>query len=490
MAFEAVKEFVRRVKRLFTNNFMRSIPDIARVQSVASEKMIDDIDLWLNMYGGNSPWLKDNDQSLGLAAIIASEVARLVTLEMEVKVTGSPMADFIDEMLDLIRKNARVIVEYGCAGGGLIIKPCVGNQKIHPEFIQANAFFPVAYNSSLKITSAYFIYRHWEGKKIYSRLEKHTLDGTSYTVTNEAFVSSVEQSLGKRCDLTEVGEWADIEPEVHIEGVEAPLFAYFKVPVGNTTDMSSPLGVSVYSRAVGLIRDADEQYQSLMWEYRGGELAIDASSDAFDTGRGVPALPKGKERLYRMNELDAAKTSGSSKDLLKEWAPSLRDSNYMSGLNRILIQIEDACCLSRGTLSDAQETAKTATEIKIMKQRSYALISDLQQSFETAIEDYIYAIYCLASLYGMVQDGKYTATYRWDDSVIVDTEAERLRDQQEVSAGLMQKWEYRVKWYGETEQQAKKVLGQTKEMTDDEIMGFGNEPPQEEDEDGDDDTDE
>lgn len=478
MAFEAVKEFVRRVKRLFTNNFMRSIPDIARVQSVASEKMLDDIDLWMNMYGGNAPWLKENDQSLGLAAIIASEVARLVTLEMEVKVSGSPMADYINEMLDLIRKNARVIVEYGCSGGGLIIKPCVGSEKIHPEFIQANAFFPVSYNSSMKITSAYFIYRHWEGKKIYSRLEKHTLEGTDYTVTNEAFVSTEEQSLGKRCDLTDVGEWADIDPEVHIDDVEAPLFAYFKVPVGNTTDMSSPLGVAVYSRAVSLIRDADEQYQSLLWEYRGGELAIDAASDAFDTGSGIPSLPKGKERLFRMNELDAAKTSGSSKDLLKEWAPSLRDSNYMSGLNRILIQIEDACCLSRGTLSDAQEIAKTATEIKIMKQRSYALISDLQQSLETAIDDYIYAVYCLANLYGMVPDGKYTATYRWDDSVIVDTEAERIRDQQEVSQGLMQKWEYRVKWYGETETQAKKVLGDTKTLTDDQIMGFDNEPPE------------
>lgn len=478
MAFEALKDFGRRIKRLFTSNFARSIPDVARVQSVASEKMLDDIDLWLNMYGGDAPWLKENDQSLGLAAIIASEVARLVTLEMEVEVSGSPMADYINEMLDMIRKNARTIVEYACAGGGLVIKPCIGNQKIHPEFIQANAFFPVAYNSSLKITSAYFVYRHWEGKKIYSRLEKHTLDGTKYTVTNEAYVSSVEQSLGKPCYLFEVSEWADIEPEVSMDDVEEPLFAYLKVPVGNTTDMSSPLGVSVYSRAVSLIRDADEQYQSLMWEYRGGELAIDAASDAFDNGSGIPSLPKGKERLFRMNELDAAKTSGGSKDLLKEWAPDLRDSNYMSGLNRILIQIEDACCLSRGTLSDAQETAKTATEIKIMKQRSYALISDLQTAFQNAIDDYIYAVYCLASLYELAPDGKYTATYQWDDSVIVDAEAERLRDQQEVSQGLMKKWEYRVKWYGENEEQAKKVLGDT--MTDDEIFGFGNEPPEDE----------
>ena len=484
MAFEAVKNFIRRIRRLFTNNFIQSIPEIAKLQSVASEKMIEDIDLWLNMYGGSAPWLKENDQSLKLPAIIASEVARLVTLEMQVEVTGSPMADYIDEMLKMIRKNARLITEYACAGGGLIIKPCVGSEKIHPEFIQANAFFPIAYNSSMKITSAYFIYRHWEGKRVFSRLEKHELIGTTYTVTNEAFVSTMEQTLGKRCELAEVAEWADIDPEVKIQGIDSPLFSYFKIPIGNTTDMTSPLGVSVYSRAVELIRDADEQYQRFLWEYEGGELAIDASSDAFAVLDGIPQLPKGKERLYRTNDLDAAALAGSTNELLKAWAPSLRDSNYMSGLNRILMQIEDACCLSRGTLSDPTEAAKTATEIKIMKQRSYTLIADIQESFEAAIEDYIYAVYVLAQLYEMAPDGKYTTNYKWDDSIIVDTEAEKLADQQEVSQGLMQKWEYRVKWYGETEVQAKKILAESQSMTDDQILGFdGNDPLKEPEED-------
>jgi len=71
-----------------------------------------------------------------------------------------------------------------------------------------------------------------------------------------------------------------------------------------------------------------------------------------------------------------------------------------------------------------------------------------------------------------------------DDSIIVDTEAEKLADQQEVSQGLMQKWEYRVKWYGETEVQAKKILAESQSMTDDQILGFdGNDPLKEPEED-------
>lgn len=455
---------------MFTNGFMRSISEVTENSSIASDRMMTAIDAWLEMFGGNAPWLKDNPQSLGIPAIVASEIARSVTLEMEVNISGSQMADYISEQFKTIISDIRTNTEYACAGGGIVFKPYVYNDSIITEIVQANAFYPVAFNSAQKITSAYFIYRHWEGKKIYSRLEKHELNGTSYKITNKAYVSTVDDALGKECALTEVSEWSDIQPEVVIEGVESPLFAYFKIPIGNTIDMRSPLGVSVYARAVGLIREADLQFQRLLWEYEGGELAVDASEDAFRRVNGEPMLPKGKERLYRTNALDAATTSGDN--LMKAWSPALRDSNYMSGMNRLLIQIEDACCLSRGTLSDPSEIAKSATEIKIMKQRSYATITDIQKSLQSALDDLAYAMYCIATLYELAPDGKYTTTYVWDDSIIVDAEAERIRDQQEVSQGLMLPYEYRMKWYGEDEATAKKKLGELEDITDDEILGL------------------
>ena len=167
-------------------------------------------------------------------------------------------------------------------------------------------------------------------------------------------------------------------------------------------------------------------------------------------------------------------------DLLTAWAPNLRDANYMSGLNRLLIQIEDACCISRGTLSDPSEIAKSATEIKIMKQRSYATITDIQKSLESALDDLAYAMYCLAILYDLCPDGNYEIAYVWDDSIVVDAEAERIRDQTEVSQGLMLPYEYRMKWYGEDEATAKRKLGELNDMTDDELLGFDEEPTAEE----------
>ena len=98
---------------------------------------------------------------------------------------------------------------------------------------------------------------------------------------------------------------------------------------------------------------------------------------------------------------------------------------------------------------------------------------------ENALTDLAYAMYCLAVLYDLCPDGKYEMQFTWDDSVIIDAEAERLRDQQEVAQGLMLAWEYRVKWYGEGEATAKRKLAEGKEMSDDQILDF-NEPEEDE----------
>jgi hypothetical protein len=43
----------------------------------------------------------------------------------------------------------------------------------------------------------------------------------------------------------------------------------------------------------------------------------------------------------------------------------------------------------------------------------------------------------------------------FDDSIIQDKETERQQDRQDVAMGVMPPWEYRAKWYGETEKEAK-----------------------------------
>lgn len=58
---------------------------------------------------------------------------------------------------------------------------------------------------------------------------------------------------------------------------------------------------------------------------------------------------------------------------MQVFSPALRDVSILNGLNDLLMRIEDTCGLARGTFSNPQSEARTATEIKILKQRSYLL---------------------------------------------------------------------------------------------------------------------
>lgn len=65
-------------------------------------------------------------------------------------------------------------------------------------------------------------------------------------------------------------------------------------------------------------------------------------------------------------------------------------------------------------------------------------------------------------------------TVVFDQSPLIDECAERERDRADVVEGFMAKWEYRVKWYGETEDKAKAAIAEIDgTQTEDMMLSFG-----------------
>lgn len=454
----------------------KTLENVLNITPAISSEMKTAIELWEDMYKNKSPWLDKNTQSLGLAASIASEKARTATIEMEVKVTGEgERAEFIKKcvkkLLPLVRRN----LEYGIALGSLIIKPYVvtgldGKLTINFSFTKATDFYPLSFDSEGNILECAFLDRITTKDVIYTKVEYHSIQGTRLTVKNMAFKSEVingishslntlTSTLGTPILLTEVPAWASLAPETPIDNIDSQLFAYFKMPQANCIDINSPLGVSGYARAIDLIRDADKQYSNLLWEFKGGQLAIDVDRTALipvrdPKGNELPdKLPELEDRLFRRN-LDLG-----DDNMYNVYSPELRDSNILNGLNAILMRIEDVCDLSRGTLSEASYAeARTATELRILKQRSYSANCDIQKELEHTLEDTIKVIDIYCDLYNIVPSGEYEIGYSWDDSIIVDKDAERQVDLLDVDKGLLGKVEYRMKWMGETRKQAEEAI--------------------------------
>lgn len=430
-------------------------------------------------YPGNKQYVTDSDgQRFPVPAI---EPPKTVTEERPKGDTQR--AEYLERQYKKLRRHLRKQIEYGIAKGGLVIKPYIikdslpddiGNSvdvvdkkptiEMEFEFTQADAFYPLAATPDGMITEAAFIQTKQDKGTVYRRLEYHKWEKNTVTVINKAYeshdvptsVHGTLNSLGKEIPLQTVYEWKDYQPITIVKDVTRPLFAYFKMPEANTVDMTSPLGVSGFSRAVKLIRDADFTYSNLLWEYEGGALAIDIDRDALkvedNNGKEITKLTTLQERLYRKIDL------GSSSDTYQIFAPTLRDANYTNGLNTILMRIEDTCGISRGTLSEAADVARTATELKILKQRSYQTNADIQAAIEKALRDTVYIMNVYADLYSITPPGEYDISFEWDDSIIVDVDTELEKRILLMQNGITSRVENRMWYFGETERQAIEAL--------------------------------
>lgn len=474
--------------------------------------------------------------SLGLPAMIASEKARMAVLEMKSEIT-TPTKEIKEDNPDYIApgideetgeeileqgeqkitkkvfdgpedrakwlnetyqnkviKKLRNQLEYAEAKGGMIIKPYVINidvtnkdgeiekqkPQLEVEFIQADGFFPISFDGTGNITDAAFIQTKLDKNVVYRRLERHQLVGTTVIITNQAFKSinssdemTTEKNLGEEIPLTNVPEWRDLKPETKIANVDRLLFAYYREPNANNIDTLSPLGCSCFSRAVSLIEQADKQYSRLLWEFEATEAAIDVDRNALLfkeglDGRGHIQMNVMQDRLFRKIDLGLS-------DTFKPFLPQIRDVSLINGLNNILSRIEDVCALSRGTLSDVSNEARTATELKILKQRSFSANQDIQLTLQKTLEDVVYIMNTYATLYNLAGDvkyvngkpnakniGKYDVSFEWDDSILVDVDTELKKRIQLMQNGLCSKEEVRVWYFGETPEQAKEALNKIK----------------------------
>ena len=519
-------------------------PAVSNKMAEAIERwtnMYEDKADWLHEPSFNDP---TKVVSLGLPAFIASEKARMAIIELQSEITAPketkevdnpdyfpPVSDMMGnikasgesktivkevakspeeraefmnkEYHDKLLPKLRTQLEFGIAKGSLIIKPYVVKSKqlqvagmdasqqgeeedkynIEFDFIQADCFYPFAFDSNGKLTEVAFVQTKTDKDKVYTRLEYHKLEGNNVTIINKAFESdsgavapnsSAVASLGREIELNKIPEWANLPKKTTIKNVDRLLFGYFKMPDANTVDPHSPLGISGFARAESLIKEADLQYSRLLWEYEGGELAIDIDRDALTDvtdfkGQSHTVMGHLQKRLYRPIDLGESNT-------YQPYAPALRDASLINGLNNILMRIEDTVALSRGTIAEVATEARTATELKILKQRSYSSNLEIQKALEVALKDNVYAmdVYCtLFNIVGdvVIKDGKvdtkkiglYDVSFTWDDSILVDVDTELNKRLTLMQNGLTSKREVRMWYFGETERQAQTALDKIQE---------------------------
>lgn len=464
--FQRMMEWIKGVLAKMLNP--TDVKKAFSVDVAISAPMATALQLWDQIYKNQSPWLADTTiKSLGLGPAIAGEIARSVTIEMKVTLSSGARGLWLQEQINKVLPKLRDQVEFGCAKGGLILKPYLTADKmLAVDFVPADCFYPVSFDANQNLTGVIFSDQKKIGTWWYTRLEYQAMGPKGYEIHNRAFRSDNQSTLGTEVALTEVDDWADLAPDATVVNVQQPLFGYFRFPLANNIDPQSPMGISCYARAVDLIKQADEQWTNLLWEFESGKRAIYVDELAFDKDKdGKPLLPN--QRLYRT--LKTSGQIGKQEKMYEDWTPEMREANLLNGLDAILKRIEFTCGLAFGTLSDPNEIAKTATEIAAAKQRSFATVTDTQKSLQSALEQLLYAMDLLGKLYKLAPTGSYSTTFDFDDSIVVDRKEQLATDLSVVGGGIMSKVEFRMRNYKEDEPTARRMLAMVTEETKQEI---------------------
>lgn len=99
---------------------------------ILSGQMEHALALWAQMYETGGPWCtaKNDLHSLHIAASVAREFARLVTMELKVSLSGSSRADYLAEQLAPFLDKLPNYTEIACALGGAVFKPYVSGDRL------------------------------------------------------------------------------------------------------------------------------------------------------------------------------------------------------------------------------------------------------------------------------------------------------------------------------------------------------------------------
>jgi hypothetical protein len=129
----------------------------------------------------------------------------------------------------------------------------------------------------------------------------------------------------------------------------------------------------------------------------------------------------------------------------------------------VLKRIEQTINLGKGTISDAEQVQQTATQYSGGRQELYAIVDEIEDEIAAKYAEAAEVFAYMAGAYqvkGAPRPGEADLyTIKWnDDQTRKDIIQSKQIAMQEISAGVLNKWEYRRDYYGEDEETAKALV--------------------------------
>ena len=451
--FEKIRGFFMNVLSLFHTT---RIEELTGIDTSISSEMYRHIELWGDVAAGRAPW-NETAPSCGLPSQIAGRlnyyVKREITLDVKNDVLAAPLKH--------LNKNIGRVVEYIALQGGGLLRPIYTNNKLQYELLPLGNYLPTKYDFDGTLTGALVLKHILSDKREFLLCEAHNFDGTNHTVTLRLF----ENKAGKlrETSLNACQQTAELTPVYIWENCGRPMIVEFRSGITNKIDGSS-VPVALIDAALDLIQKADEQFARMDWEQEAGEKRVFADRDMF----AKRVTRDGNEQKVEMSKslnklLVKIDGDGMSESKIHEYSPELRTEAQEKYLQAIFKRVELTVNLGKGTISDAEQIQQTATQYAGGRQELFAIVDEIEDEIAAKYADAAHVFAYMAAAYKIPgapragDDDLYVIAWN-DDQTRKDIIQSKQIAMQEISAGVLNKWEYREKFYNEDEKTAKELV--------------------------------
>lgn len=411
--------------------------------------------------------------TMGMAKKVSEDWANLLMNE-KVKITLEGKAE--QEFFDSVCKENNFLVkasemqEAKSAMGTVAYVPRIVGAMVNPEtgFVSGNA-------ESIKLdycTAENIFPLSWENGRV-----KECAFSTSFTAQNEKYLYLQIHRLDEKKEYIienvlyrdQNGNLSDVEastvpgfeniPPVVRTGSSKRQFVIDRLNIANNVDISIPMGISVYANAIDQLKGVDIAYDSYVNEFVLGKKRIMVKPEATKDIDGDPVFDPNDTVYYVLPE------DSQNGSVIDQVDMTLRTAEHNAGLQDMLNALSSKCGFGENHYKFDNGNISTATQVISENSSMFRTIKKHEIILENVLIELCRIILRLGNTYigkGLNEDVEISIDF--DDSIIIDKEAERAQDRQDVAMGVMNDWEYRAKWYNEDEATAKAALPKMEDM--------------------------
>ncbi|MBO7712066.1 MAG: phage portal protein [Methanobrevibacter sp.] len=397
-------------------------------------------------------------RTLNMAKKVAEDWANLLLNEKTDIAYGDEkqqqkLWDLLNSVNFWVKGNQGVELSFGL-GNGAFVESFDKDNKPRLQFVNAKKSYPLTIDQD-KITECAFVNSNTNSTIIQIHIkgrieeEKFVYDDKG----NYHIRTVVYQKKNKTDDIGQL-----VSDEIFDTGSQMAWFQMVKPNIANNIDINSPLGISIFANALDSLQGVDLAYDGFCEEMRLGKIRIflDKKLTHYDED--------GEHILFDVNETGFYWTGNgeaNDKKPFEAYTPQLRTESYFTGINNALNLLSGKCGFGENHYRFDQNGISTATQVISQNSELFRTL----KKHEILLNEVIIGV-CKTLMYihnnftsdSFKFDLDENLEVKFDDSIIEDVETERARDRADVNLGVMSEVEYRMKWFNEDEETARKKI--------------------------------